>query len=57
MVKRDKFVGARIPKATDYAIKTLLKKEEYRHRTYSDIINMALEKFINASDKKPKKTK
>lgn len=70
MTKRDKFVGARIPKETDSAIKALLKKEEYKHRTYSDIVNMALEKFIRGpeytldgeepppyGDKKPRRSK
>jgi len=49
MTKRDKFIGARIPKETDSAIKELLKKEEYKHRSYSDIVNIALEKFIKDS--------
>ena len=70
MTKRDKFIGARIPKETDAAIKHLLKKDVNKHRTYSDIINIALEKYIQGpeytldgeepppyGDKKPRRTK
>jgi hypothetical protein len=50
MTKRDKFIGARIPKETDAAIKQLLKKDANKHRSYSDIINIALEKFIQGPE-------
>lgn len=49
MTKRDKLFAARIPKETDVAIKTLLKKDQYKHSNYSDIVNLALEKFLNSN--------
>jgi hypothetical protein len=70
MTKRDKLIAARIPKVTDAAIKQLLKKDANKHRSYSDIINIALEKYIQGpeytldgeepppyGDKKPRRTK
>ena len=50
MTKRDKLIAARIPKNIDAAIKQLLKKDVNKHRTYSDIINIALEKYIQGPE-------
>lgn len=50
MTKRDKFIGARIPKETDTAIKELLKKDEYKHRSYSDVVNLALENYLHGNE-------
>ena len=53
MTKRDKFVAARIPKETDTAVKKLLKRDAFKHRSYSDVINIALEAYVKTAEAYP----